>query len=273
VLFGLAGFCGRAVAQDNPVLAMIGTGNLGGTFGPALGRAGYPVVYGSRNPDRELVRALVERTGAGASAASPHEAAGRAGIIVLAVPAEVVEEVTRNLGDLDGKIVVDVSGGRKRVAADGYMELVSDSTNSQRLQSRHPTARVVRIALPGMFSLVNPLLLGTPPTVLIAGDDPRAREAVARLIFDLGLDPWDAGPLRFSRIFDAIALLSLIPAQQGRTEGYDLKLLPSVPFSCIFDPAKAFGFGRPYDLDKLPRFPRRDPPISCNEWRQRIGIR
>jgi predicted dinucleotide-binding enzyme len=215
----------------------------------------------------------VERTGANASAAGQRDATARAEIVILAVPSEVLEEVIRNLGNLDGKIVVDVSGGRKRVARDGYLELVSDSANSQLIQSRHPTARVVRIALPGMFSLVNLLLLGTPPTVLIAGDDPRAREAVARLIFDLGLDPWDAGPLRFSRVFDAIGLLSLIPAQQGRTEGYDLKLLPSVPFSCIFDPAAAFGFGRPYDLDKLPRFPRRDPPVSCTEWRQRIGIR
>lgn len=270
VLIGLGGLCEQGTAQDRPVVAMIGTGNLGGTFGPAIGRAGYPVIYGSRNPDRDLVRALVERTGASASATTPREAAARAEIIILAVPEEVVEEVTRNLGDLDGKIVVDVSGGRRRVAADGYLELVSDSTNSQRLQSRHPTARVVRIRLPGIFFFMDPLLIGTPPTVLIAADDPRAREAVARLIFDVGLDPWDAGPLRFSRVFDAIGLLSLIPAQQGRTEGYTLKLLPSVPRSCLIDAAEAWGFGHPYDLDELPQFPRRDPSISCDEWRRRI---
>lgn len=272
VLVGLGGLCGRGVAQEKPVVAMIGTGNLAGTFGPAIGRGGYPVVYGSRNPDRDLVRALVERTGANASAATPREAAARAEIIILGVPGEVLEEVTRNLGNLDGKIVVDVSGGLKRVAADGYLELVSDSTNSERIQSRHPTARVVRIGLPGIFFFVDSLLVGTPPTVPIAANDPRAREAVARIIFDVGLDPWDAGPLRFSRVFDAWGLLSLVPAQQGRAEGYDLKLLPSVPWSCIFDPAQAFGFGRPYDLDNLPRFPRRDPPIPCDEWRRRIGI-
>ena len=101
---------------------------------------------------------------------------------------------------------------------------------------------------------------------------PDARETVARLIFDTGLEPRDAGPLRFARVFDAIGLLSLIPAQQGRIEGYDLKLLPSVPWSCIFNPAEAFGFGRPYDMDKLPRFPRRDPLVSCDEWLRRIGI-
>jgi hypothetical protein len=264
------GVRGRVAAQDRPVVAMIGTGTLAGTFGPAIGRAGYRVVYGSRDPARESVRTLVERTGPNASAATQREAAARAQIVILAVPAEVVEEVADNLG-LDGKIVVDVSGGSKRVAADGYLELVSDSTHAERIQARHPAVRVVRINLPSIAFFMDPLLVGTPPSVLIAGNSPRARETVARIIFDLGLDPQDAGPLRFSRVFDALGVMSLIPAQQGRAEGYDLKLLPSTPWSCFFDPAAAFGFGRPYDLDSLPRFPRRDPPIPCDEWRRRLG--
>jgi 8-hydroxy-5-deazaflavin:NADPH oxidoreductase len=152
-----------------------------------------------------------------------------------------------SLGEIDGKIVVDVSGGQKRVAPDGYLELVSDSTNSERIQSRHPTARVVRINLPVIVLpyLREPQLLGTPPTILIAANDPDARETVAHIIFDVGLDPWDAGPLRFSRVFDAMGVMSLIPAQQGRIEGYELKLIPSVPLSCFVDMSELFGFGRP----------------------------
>jgi predicted dinucleotide-binding enzyme len=186
------------------------------------------------------------------------------------VPSAVLEEVTRGLGDLTGKIIVDVSGGEKRVAEDGYLELVSDSAHSERLQARHPSARVVRILLPAIFFFLDPHLVGTPPTVPIAGKDPRAKEAIARMIFDLGLDPWDAGPLRFSRVFDAMAMLGLVPLQQGRTEGYDLKFLPSVPWSCIFDAAEFFGFGRPYDIDDLAHFPRREPLLSCEEWHQRL---
>jgi predicted dinucleotide-binding enzyme len=183
-----------------------------------------------------------------------------------------VEEVAGNLGGLDGKIIVDVSGGEKRVAPVGYLVLVSDSTQSERVQSRHPKARVVRINLPSMIFFQEPLLLGTRPTVLIAGNDPRARDAVARMIFDLGVDPWDAGPLRFSRVFDAINVMLLVPAQQRRVEGYELKLLPSVPLSCFVDVSQLFGFGRPADLDDLVPFPRRDRPIPCEEWRRRIGV-
>ena len=269
VLLSLGGLCAPAAAQDKPVVAVIGTGTLAGSLGPALGRAGYPVVYGSRDPARESVRALVARTGPKASAATQQQAVARSQFVVLAVPGEVVEEVSNAVG-LDGNIVLDVSGGQKRMAADGYLELVSDSAHAERIQSQHPSARVVRIYLPSIAFLANPQLVGTPPSVLIAGNSPRAREAVARLFFDVGLDPHDSGPLRFARVFDALGVMSFIPAQQGRAEGYDLKLLPSAPWPCFFDAAAAFGFGRPYDLDSLPRFPRRDPPISCEEWRRRV---
>jgi predicted dinucleotide-binding enzyme len=243
-------------------------------LGPALGQRGYAVVFGSRDPERESVRALIAQSGPHASATSQREAAARAAIIVLAVPAEALENVSAGLGQLEGKIVVDVSGGRKRVAADGYLELVHDSANAERIQARHPKAQVVRLNLPqnAFVIFAQPQLLGTPLTVPIAGHHPGAREAVARLVFDLGMDPWDAGPLRFARVFDAINVMGLIPAQQGRMESYELKLLPSVPLSCFLDMSELFGFGRPYDLAILPTFPRRNPPVSCEEWRRRAGI-
>ena len=263
--------CGPTVAQeDKPAVAMIGTGTLAGTLGPALGKAGYRVIYGSRDPARESVRTLVTRTGPKASAVSQREAAAQARIILLAVPGEVVEEVASNLGALDGKIIIDVSGGAKRVAPDGYLELVSDSTRAERIQAKHPGMRIVRINLPSMILFMEPMLLGTRATVPIAGNDARAREAVANIMFDLGVDPWDAGPLRFSRVFDAMNVMGLIPAQQGRAEGYEVKLVPSVPWSCFFDPAELFGFGKPYDLNQLPKFPRRDSLLSCDEWRRRL---
>ncbi len=237
-----------------------------------MGQHGYRVIYGSRDPARESVRTLVERTGSQASAVGQREAAAQAQIILLAVPAEVVEEVAGNLGELDGKIIIDVSGGEKRVAPDGYLELVADRTHAERVQSRHPRMRVVRINLPNMALFLDPLLLGTRATVPIAGDDPRAREAVAVIMFDLGVDPWDAGPLRFSRVFDAMNVMGLIPAQQGRIEGYDLRLLPSVPLSCFVDVGELFGFGKPYDVTELPTFPRRKPLMSCDEWRRRLGV-
>ena len=152
----------EAAAQERPAVSIIGTGTLAGSLGPALGRAGYDVTYGSRNPDRETVRELVARSGDGADATGQREAASRTDVVVLAVPPEVVEEVAANLGDLDGKVVVDVSVGEKRVAPDGYLELIPDSTTSERLQSKYPSAGIVRVNLPSIVFFDNPLLVGDP---------------------------------------------------------------------------------------------------------------
>src|SRR5690606_7330972 len=102
-------------------VAIIGTGNVGAALGQRFAAVGHEVVYGSREPDRSDVRQLVEASGPSASAATPGVAAEGADFIVLAVPWEVVEQVTRGLGDLSGRIVVDPTNPRV-VADDGLRD-------------------------------------------------------------------------------------------------------------------------------------------------------
>ena len=78
-------------------------------IGARLADLGYPVIYGSRSPDSERVQAVVAKTGNGASAASQQEAANRGDIIFLPIPWPAMETAAQNLGNLDGKIVVDPS--------------------------------------------------------------------------------------------------------------------------------------------------------------------
>jgi predicted dinucleotide-binding enzyme len=267
----------KAPAENSPApvaekgaVAIIGTGTLAGALGPALGAQGYRVIYGSRDPGRDVVKALVQRSGPNASAVSQPEAAAQAPVVVLAVPGEVVVEVAGTLGDLGGKVVIDVSGGEKKVAPDGYQELTSDSARAERIQARHPTMRVVRINLPNIVYFMDPLVTKTRATVFVAGNDPKARETVANMLFDLGVDPWDAGPVRFARLFDAFNTLANIPGQQRRAEGYQVVMMPTVPFSCFFDMVSFFGFGEPAELKQLPKFPRREPAPTCEEWMRRL---
>ena len=264
----LVGAPALASAQDAVAVAIIGTGNVGGALGPRVAALGYPVVYGSRDPAREDVRDLVARTGVRGSAALPREAAAGATIIVLAVPAQALEQVVRDLGDLQGKIVIDVTSGAMRRAADGYMELEPGPTNSQRVQAWAPEAFVVKVAIPSHYIIGDPQVLGVPPTVPIAADNPRAKETVARLIADLGLDPFDAGPLRFSRAIDEFALLFMVPLQQSRAEGIEIKFLRSSYWPCFWDVAQQFG--RPSDADDLAIFPQSDSaPRPCADWGRR----
>lgn len=55
-------------AQSDETVAIIGTGDVGNSLGPKLAEIGYRVVYGSRDPSRDSVRALVKKTGPNATA-------------------------------------------------------------------------------------------------------------------------------------------------------------------------------------------------------------
>jgi predicted dinucleotide-binding enzyme len=273
----IVSFTAATQAQERPVVpassgatpppstvAIIGTGNVGSALGSKLAQLGHPVIYGSREPTRESVRALVARTGPKASAATPREAASRAEVVVLAVPADALEEVTKDLGDLSGKILVDPTTGAMRRAADGYMELVPGPSNSERVQSWAPQARVVKAGIPGAYVIADPQILGVAPTVPLASNDRAAKEAVARMIAGIGLDPFDAGPLRFARAIDEFGLLFMVPLNQGRAEGIEIKFLRSSYFPCFWPVVKQFG--PTADATNLAEFPVIGTPRPCSAW-------
>src|SRR5690606_1756923 len=126
-------------------IAIIGTGQVAGALGPEFAAQGHTIVYGSRNPDRDEVTELVERTGEGASATTQSEAVADADIVVLAVPGGIAEEVTRQLGDLAGKIILDPTNRVGR-ADDGWLvhDVPGESSNAELIQAAAPDARVVK---------------------------------------------------------------------------------------------------------------------------------
>ena len=76
-----------AFAHDEQyTIGIIGTGNMGSALGRGLAKSGHRVVYGSRSPSSDRVRALMATTGNDATATSQKEAAQQSDIIILAVP-------------------------------------------------------------------------------------------------------------------------------------------------------------------------------------------
>jgi predicted dinucleotide-binding enzyme len=198
-------FFGVAAAAET--IAFIGTGNVSGALGPRVAALGHTVVYGSRDPQSADALSLVERTGAGASAVSPAEAASRGAIVVLAVPWSVVEDVVLGLGDLDGKILVDPTNPRI-TAPDGLRDYALETSNAERIQQLAPGAKVVKaFSTLGAETMADPSLAGGPVTIPIVGDDRAAKAAVAELARAVGLEGIDVGPLRHARIIEGLHYL------------------------------------------------------------------
>ena len=207
-------------------IAVIGTGNVGMALGTEFAAQGNTIVYGSRSPDSEKTLALVEKTGTGASAALPGEAAAGADIVVLAVPGMVVEAVVRGLGELEGKIVIDATNPLV-MTEDRQFEYGVATSNGEIVQAALPGARVVKAfnTIPWQL-MIDPGQSPRLPLVPLSGDDAEAKARVTELVSGMGLQPLDFGPIWYSRWTELTATIMLNQRFAGRND-YQLILKPN----------------------------------------------
>ncbi len=192
-----------------------GTGPEGMGLALRLARAGEAVLIGSREPARALAAAEKIRAavpGAQVEGAGNRDAVGRTDRVVLALPFRgLTAFLDGAAAALAGKLVIDVVvplGVRA-----GVFELVpvpGAPSVGELIQRAAPTARVVsafkNLSAERLADLATPLA----GDVVLCGDDPQARAAVAALVQKLpGLRPIDAGPLANARYVEAITPLLL----------------------------------------------------------------
>ena len=173
-------------------VAVIGTGRMGTGFATALAPR-HEVTVGSRDPNR--ARQAASATGA-ARGATYAEAAADAEAVILTVPWEAMEDTLDQLGELDQTVVVDVSWPSRKQER----ERLKGSSTAEQIQRRLPRARVIK----GWNHvhaqhLTAPEVDGIAASVLIAGDDPEAKQTVFALAADMGFHPVDVGPLKATR--------------------------------------------------------------------------
>lgn len=173
-------------------VAIIGTGRMDRGFAAALAST-HEVIVGSRDPARATATAT--RTGA-SGGATYADASAAADVMILTVPWEAMEETLPQLGALTGTVVVDVSYPYTKRAR----EALEGSSTAEEIQKRLPNARVCK----GWNHvharhLAAPEVDGIAQSVLIAGDDPAAKDIVFGLARDMGFHPVDVGPLKATR--------------------------------------------------------------------------
>ena len=188
-------------------IAIIGTGDVAGALGPEFALQGHTIVYGSRDPSRESVQTLVSRTTGDASAKTPADAVVGAGIVVLAVPGTAVENVTKSLGNLRGKIIIDPTNAFAETD-DGFLELVYETSTAEVIQGSAPGAHVVKaFNTLNWRTMVDPESAGGPVSIPLVGDSAAAKATVAELVEGMGLEAIDLGPLRYARHVEGMLLM------------------------------------------------------------------
>ena len=194
-----------------PVCIVGGTGALGFGLAVRLGRAGVPIVIGSRDAARaheaaeKASTAVPEGSFSGADNA---EAVGVAEIVILSVPFRTQSETLTNLKNAlrEGQLVIDatvplaaaVSGKATRTLG------VWQGSAAQQAQEMVPEGvRVVSAFHTVSAALLTDLGHALDEDVLVCGDRRADKARVAELVDRIeGLRAVDCGPLELARIVE-----------------------------------------------------------------------
>lgn len=185
---------------------VLGAGNMGSGFVKQLTAAGHQVTVAARDPAKaqQVARQF------GAKAVPADGAADGVDAIVLATPYEAAAAALRGIGDVAGKVVVDITNP----LTPDYMGLtVGHATSAaEEIAKAVPGAEVVKA-----FNTVFAQVLAEGPdfgagrkaTVFVAGDSERAKQAAAALAESMGFQVTDAGGLKNARYLEPLAGLNI----------------------------------------------------------------
>ena len=205
-------------------ISIIGAGNMGSAIAAIAATGGATV---------QLLAQDAEKTTAAAAAAGASVVSGAVGdtltgdIVVLALPYPAVAGVlAQYAGQLDGKIVVDITNpldfatfDSLVVPADGSAaRVIADSIPEARVLKAFNTTFAATLATNGVNGVA-------PTTVLIAGDDAAAKDALIGVLAAGGVAAVDAGALKRARELEALGFLQLTLAAGnsiGWTGGFAL---------------------------------------------------
>jgi 8-hydroxy-5-deazaflavin:NADPH oxidoreductase len=201
-------------------IAVLGTGNIGGTLGRKWAAQGHELIFGTREPQTVRVQALLAEIGNGATAVSVPDALSHAGVVLFAIPGRVMAETVRQLGDrLNGKILID--------ATNNISQQPMHSLNI--LQQVAPDSPCFRaFSTLGWENFAEPVLAGQQIDLFYCGDGGggEGQTAVHQLISDIGLRPVYVGGIEQADIIDALTHLYFALAyQQGHGRRLAFKTL------------------------------------------------
>jgi len=190
------------------MIAVLGTGRMGGAIGKRLSSLGYDIVFGSRTPSSNTVRALLKETGAGAKALELNEA--------IETPYIGMNGILPFLKNASEKIIVDVTNALG-MSDDGLMSMVSETSSGEELYTALPDQNIVKaLNTIGFHIISDPSAAGGPVTSMIAGENALAKKTISKLVEKMGFETVDVGPIRQSRYMEGMAALYLTPYLQGR---------------------------------------------------------
>lgn len=162
------------------IIAVIGSGNVGGSLARKWIQAGHTVLIGARFPLSEKNIKLATQIGEDRFTSIEY-AVKQAEVILLATPAMAAVEVAKSLGDTAGKVIIDsmnIVMGRGPLGYTNTTQAILDHTQTKDVVKCFNTT--------GFNNMLNPSYGDEQLDLFVAGDSERGIQIAIQLAKDAG---------------------------------------------------------------------------------------
>ncbi len=162
-------------------LAIIGSGNVGGTLAKRFADAGHHIILGVRNTAEFKGKELLTYS-KHISVNTITEAVKNAEIIIISVPAQLAAEVARSLGDVSGKVIIDTMNAIS-LKPEGF------TNTSDAILANCNTSEIVKcFNSTGFENILNPMYEGKGIDMFTAGSSETAKQKATQLSKEIGFE-------------------------------------------------------------------------------------
>lgn len=162
-------------------IAVVGAGNVGGALAGQWAKTGHEVALGVRDAQSDDVKKLI---GAypGITAMSVAAAAEKSEVILVAVPISAARDVAEQLGDVNGKVIIDATNAvmTKPAPYNTVFEFLKKETGCEDVVKCFNST--------GYENMTNPRYGDVLLDMFMAGDSQRAKRTARQLARDAGFE-------------------------------------------------------------------------------------
>lgn len=200
-------------------IAIIGTGNVGGSLATKWAHAGHEIFLGVRDISNFKGKDLLQN--ANIKVGTIHEAVAESEVILLATPAMLAVEVAQSLGDTSGKIIIDsmnIIMGRGPAGFSNTADAILANTASKDVVKCFNTT--------GFNNMKNPNFGDVAVDLFTAGDSEKGKEIAISLAKDAGFAAcYDVGGNDKFMLMEQFAWFWINLAMKNQNREFAFKIL------------------------------------------------
>lgn len=160
-------------------IAIIGAGNVGGALALGWAKAGHEIIIGAKNLNSDKVKKVTNQNN-NIKVKSVKDASQEAEVILIAATSAAVQEISKQLGDVMDKVIIDATNSisSKPAGFNNTFEALQSVTNCKNVVKCFNST--------GFENMADPIYGNISIDMFMAGSSLKAKQTASQLSKDAG---------------------------------------------------------------------------------------